>query len=504
MSTLRLLSPFRSDDLTKDRGGEKRAASRFPRKAAVFATSALLVSVFASAASATPLPGGQGGSPSQVYNCTGGNVPPGTYNSVVISGVCFMPAGNIVVRGNLDVSAGALLDAVTPGDPTTGTPVVPATVVIEGNVFVGDGGVLLFGCSPNISCPAGISYDSIRGNLIATGAQGVVLHSAAIGGNVSISGGGGGAAAETCNAQTQGAPLITNLEPWSEDTNLLYTPVYTDAEDDTIGGSLTINGLTSCWLGSLRNQVGGNATFTSNTMGDPDAMEIDENVVNGNMNCSSNSPAVQFGDSGSAPNIVGGSGTGECGFNVVPLNPAPEATAQGQGFPTGIPEHITVSTGSLRTYQGTFSDTNVASLPPVTTEAGDSIIVQLDNFVLSGAGLTGSGTYDSSQPPGASGEAFAATQYPNGSISFTAYITCIPCSFDGQSGAATVRAYGTVSANGIETGTFLVTSGGPFLIVNGTPTTISAGGLATLAGYGTFFGSGSTVRLVEHLAIAGP
>jgi hypothetical protein len=504
MNALTLLSRFHSYDLAKDGGGEKRTAAGAPRKVALFATLALLVSVLASAASATPLPGGQGGPPSQVYNCTGGNVPPGTYNSMVISGVCFMPAGNIVVRGNLDVSAGALLDAVSPGDPTTG-PVVPATVVIEGNAFVGNGGVLLFGCSPNISCanPPGISYDSIRGNLIATGAQGVVLHSAAIGGNVLISGGGGGAAAETCNSQQPSdTSPIANLEPWSEDPNFDFTPVYTDAEDDTIGGNLVVSGLTSCWLGGLRNQVGGNLSYTGNTMGDPDAMEIDNNVVNGNMICSSNSPAVQFGDSLSAPNIVGGIGIGECGLNVVVLSPAPEATAQ--GYPTGIPEHIAVSTRGLRTFQGTFSDTNVASLPPVTTESGDSIIAQLDNFALSGAGLTGSGTYNSSLPPGASGEAFLATLYPDGSTSFTAYMTCVPCSFDGQSGAATVRAYGTVSANGFTTGTFLVTSGGPVLGGPSGPTTTSTGGLGTLAGYGTFFGSGSTVRLVEHLAIAGP
>jgi hypothetical protein len=405
-----------------------------------------------------------------------------------------MPAGNIVIRGDLDVGAGALLDAVTPGDPTTGKPVVPATVLIGGNVFVRNGGVLLFGCSPNISCsdPPGISYDNIRGNIIATGAQGVVLHSASIGGSVYISGGGGGPAAETCS---NAVPNAADLAPWSEDPNLNFTPVYTDAEDDSIGGNLSVSGLTSCWLGSLRNQVGRSATFVGNTLGDPDGSEIDNNLVNGNMACSSNTPAAQFGDAGAAPNVVGGFASGECGFNVVVPNPAPEA---GQG--PGTPEHISVSTWSLKTYRGAHTGTNITSLPNVTTESGDTIVADLNNFALTGTGLTGTGTLNPGAPPGSTGEAVLATVFPNGDESFTAYDTCDTCSFDGQNGAVSIRAYGTTSPDGFTTGTFLITSGGP-LVVGPTGPGPSTGGLATLAGYGSFFGSGSTLKLIEHLRI---
>ena len=116
------------------------------------------------------------------YTCNGANggiVPEGTYGSVLITGTCYMPAGNITIRGDLDIAPGALLDAVTPGDPES-APAVPATVVVGGNVNVGPGAVLLFGCSPNISCsnPPAISYDRINGNVTAWGAQGVVVHSA--------------------------------------------------------------------------------------------------------------------------------------------------------------------------------------------------------------------------------------------------------------------------------------------------------------------------------------
>ncbi len=441
----------------------------------------LIAPVFmASGASAAPVGGGG-------YDCTGGNVPAGTYRSVIITGVCYMPAGNVVIRGDLTVAPKALLDAVTPGDPTTGTPVVPATVVVGGNVFVGSGAVLLLGCSPNISCsnPPGITFDRIGGNLIAAGAQGVVVHSASIRGSAYLFGGGGGAAAQTCNAQAPSKPVIADLKPWSEDPNLDQTPVYSDFEDVSIGGNFAVNGLTSCWLGSLRDQVGGDARFSGNTMGDPDAVEIANNLIRGNMTCWSNTPAVQFGDSAAAPNIVGRYASGECGFKVVLPNPAPEA---GQG--AGVPEHIAVSAQSLGTYHGTHSSTNVTSLPAVTTESGDTIVADLNDFALTGTGLTGSGTYNSSEPPGSSGEALLETIYPNGSKSFIAYDNC-NCSFGGKTGTATLRFYGTSSANGWTYGTFLVTSGGA-----------GNGGLSTLAGWGTFSSQpGGTWRLVEHLRI---
>ena len=155
----------------------------------------------ATAASAAPTDGGG------TYTCTGGNVPPGTYASITVTGICYTPVGTIVVRGNLTVAPGALLDAVTPGDPPS-SPVVPATVLIGGSVFVGKGAVLLLGCSLNISCssPPGISFDRIGGNLTAIGAQGVVVHSASIGGSATLLGGGGGAAAETCNSSPRVLP----------------------------------------------------------------------------------------------------------------------------------------------------------------------------------------------------------------------------------------------------------------------------------------------------------
>ena len=132
------------------------------------------------------------------YTCNGANggiIPQGTYGSMFITGTCYMPAGNITVRGDLDIAPGALLDAVTPGDPTA-APVVPATVTVGRNVNVGSER-----CPPLALSPEHLVFEPTRHylrriagvNLTGFGALGVVVHSAVISGNVSLFGGGGGA-----------------------------------------------------------------------------------------------------------------------------------------------------------------------------------------------------------------------------------------------------------------------------------------------------------------------
>jgi hypothetical protein len=428
--------------------------------------------------------------PNSAYNCTGGNISPGTYSSMIISGICYMPAGNLFIRGNLSVKPGDLLDAVTPGDPAS-SPVVPATVVIGGNVRVGNGAVLVLGCSPNISCPNGVTYDHIRGNLTAIGALGVVVHSATIGGNVSVIGGGGGAAGGPGSGGCFSVPVP---KPWSEDTGLVKsgaTPQYTDFEDNSIGGNLSVISVQTCWLGSLRNLVGGNATFRADETSDPDGMEVDNNLVARNMACSGNDPKVQFGDSNAAPNLVGRYASGECGLYVLLPNPAPEA---GEG--TGINEHIAVSTRSLGSYSGTQTvvtsgvTTNVG-----TTTSGDKLTAITGRTAdLAGGGLTGT----------ALAEQELVTTYPDGASKFTAIDTCTTaCTFDSKSGAnVQLRFYGT-TVNGRTFGIFLVVTGG-LVYDQTTSKALSLGGLATLAGWGTFTSDHEptgTLCLSEHLRI---
>ena len=127
-----------------------------------------------------------------------------------------------------------------------------------------------------------------------------MVQSAVIGGNFSLLGGGGG----TMGGVATGACFAaTPPAPWSQDTGsaVAGSPVYSDVEDNSIGGNHTIVGMSSCWLGSLRNQIGGDATFINNSMGDPDAMEIGGNLIGENLTCYANAPAPQFGE-GAAPN----------------------------------------------------------------------------------------------------------------------------------------------------------------------------------------------------------
>jgi hypothetical protein len=488
---------------------------RTGRLARIFGSAALVTGI-ATAGSAVVMSGAGaagawtgGGGGGSAYNCTGGSIPPGTYNSITVSGVCTMYVGNVVVKGNLTVKPGALLDNGAPGDPPA-TPTVAAQLYVGGNVKVGKGAVLILGCSPNSSCSGnstptpptpptgpGISSAHIRGNVTAIKAMAVVIHSSSIGGSFTDIGGGGGAAAQTCAAQDPSKPTNAALEPWSLDPALFFTPVFTDAEDSSIGGNYTIAGVSSCWLGSLRNQIRGDATFIGNQMGDPDAMEIGNNLIKEDLTCFNNNPAPQFGD-GASSDLVGGRARGQCGFNVVLPNPAPEAITNNGGTGVGVDQHFAVSTRHLKTYFGTHtqSASPVFALPPVTTSAGNVINAAIFNFTLAGKGLVGTGTFPTGGTPGQSpGETVLSTTFPNGSTTFTALDTCDKCSFAGQNGSVSLRAYGTTNKKGFSYGTFLITSNGTILPSSSSPVP----GLATLVGYGSFWGSGSTVQVIEHL-----
>lgn len=487
------------------------------RLAAALTVVVTLVTATAGVAAASGGRGHRGGRWNHnTYTCDGSTgtapltaIPPGTYGNVVVTGNCSMPLGLVVIKGNLYVNAGSLLDAVTPGDPVAGTQDVPATVLIGGNVMVGSGAVLLLGCSPNISCAPptppsttntnfGISFDTVHGSIEAFGAQAVVLHSVAIGGDVDLHGGGGGTAAEACNGQAAGSPIDTSIVPWSEDAAFDFVPVYSDFEDLTIGGNLQVSGLTSCWLGAIRNFVAGDAIFANNTFGDPDASELLNSVVGRDLGCWNDSPAPQFGDSSAAPNLVGGKAYGQCGFNVVLPNPAPEAIASEMLSGVGVNEHLAVPICSLHTYHGLRTSTLVSSVPtyPVKTSDGSEIFAELNDFTLSGNGITGTADYTGGAPGQSPGDAVLGTQYPNGWSQFIAYDGCGSCTFHGQTGSLSLRAYGTTTPGGVTSGYFLITSGGAVL---STPTS-PAPGLATLVGFGTFWGNGSgPLHLVEHL-----
>lgn len=237
------------------------------------------------------------GASSSGLTCSGtptapGLIAPGTYSSIRVVGVCLgPPSGNVVVKGDVTIVNGAVLGANYPS-MAPGSPEGDANWLITGNVRVGDRATLLLGCEPAVSC-VNTTHDVVKGNVSAEGALGVILHSTAVGGNVSYVGGGGGV---NCNP---------GFGPFA-------FGVYSDAEDDVIGGNLTVSGLRSCWFGEFRNSILGSDTVTQNRFADPDATEISNNNVVGSLACFNNTPDAQFGDSAQPPNIVVGAIRGEC------------------------------------------------------------------------------------------------------------------------------------------------------------------------------------------------
>jgi hypothetical protein len=257
----------------------------------------------------------------QPNTCTGTVASPGVLagvyrGDVVVTGVCAVDGGAAVIKGDLILARGSALNATFALNDVAGTG--RSSLTVFGNVRVGSGAVLGMGCEPNFfpcsddpNASTGgtlTGQNHVFGDVVGWQALTVIVHASTINGNLSYFGGGGGL---SCAVPTSG--ILAALQ----------SPPYFDSEDNAIGGSLTITGLQTCWMGALRNHVRGNLVNAHNTMADPDADEVLANVVRHNIACFGNSPAVQYGDSGSSPNQIRGRAFGECGFKVTQPNPAP-------------------------------------------------------------------------------------------------------------------------------------------------------------------------------------
>lgn len=210
----------------------------------------------------------------------------GHYWNLRLSGNNYVAAGtSLTVRGDLVIRRNACLDAYSTG-----------TVTVGRNVFVGPNAILGLGCAPGVDflpvpCGTTTTDDTVGGNLFAFAPQTMYLTADTIGGNLISLGGGPGAPP---------APFVN-------------FPI----KQMTIDGNAIIKGWDGGWFGFIGNTVDGSVVVANNTMSDPDANEVVTNTVDRNLICYGNDPAVQFGDSGGAPNVVSGFAFGECGFNVV-------------------------------------------------------------------------------------------------------------------------------------------------------------------------------------------
>lgn len=218
--------------------------------------------------------------------CSGGLIPPGTYNGFTVTGICGFAGGTVTINGNLTVAPGAALNDHS---------ATSATVQVTGNVLVGKGGILGLG-TYNPFAP----HDSwVGGNVIANQPLSLYLSFLTIHGNLISSGGGGGVTGQFRNFPTK---------------------------DDTVDGNLIIQGWTGGWIGVIRAHVGGNLIFSNNTsvinglvtppvpgQVDSDSSEIMTNTVGGNLICQNNTPSAQVNPAdGGLPNVVGGRKIGQC------------------------------------------------------------------------------------------------------------------------------------------------------------------------------------------------
>jgi len=225
------------------------------------------------------------------YVCTGGSIPGGSYASIRVEGFCTVDAGTVVVRSRVVVAKGAGLAAAFGG----------SHLRVGGNLRVNAHAILVLGCEASeFPCfnddqqnPTMNSGARIGGSLVVDGALASLVHLTRVGHDVVQTGGGGGV---NCNAQTA----------------LQGSPAYATYEDLTVGGSMWILGFRSCWLGLIRDTVGGSVTFSNNVVADPDGNELVSNTIGSDLVCFANSPAPQVGDSHGARNVVGNRAYGQC------------------------------------------------------------------------------------------------------------------------------------------------------------------------------------------------
>jgi hypothetical protein len=272
------------------------------------ATSAVALAPAAASASATH---------HGAYVCAGTPKAPGVLtgrhqSNVVVNGACQVNAGRAFVGGDLTLRPGAVLIAAFGLHDRTGNG--SSSLTVAGDLRVRAGAAMVLGCDPssfpclddpNQNAPTLSSHDRVFGNLRSWQALGVVVHNVSVGGNVRQRGGGGGV---TCNPSGIFAQF--------------GSPVYSTYEDSSVGGNIRVSGVKSCWMGLIRLHVRGNMGVRNNQLADPDAIEINDNHIAGDLACRGNSMVWDSGDLTEnlfprrpQPNTVGGERHGQCVLN---------------------------------------------------------------------------------------------------------------------------------------------------------------------------------------------
>jgi hypothetical protein len=260
------------------------------------------------------------------YTCSGGSIPAGNYNKLTVTGVCMVDLGTVNVGENVDIKPGAELVVAFTGDNPAGY-----NLIVGDNINVGLGAVLILGCEteafpcmtqggapvplkPSLLHPTRTgalqveigpnAFAFVGGSLNAKNALAVVVHNSRFGQDVSLNGGGGGP--QDCAPTPPPAPIKL-------DTQLILPgDAYMDVEDSWIGHNANVQNLNTCWSGFIRNFVGNDVNWNTNTTSDTDGNEIGWNWIGDNLNCKNNVPPPHYAPDLTIGNLVMDHATGQC------------------------------------------------------------------------------------------------------------------------------------------------------------------------------------------------
>jgi hypothetical protein len=258
----------------------------------------ILGSLAVAAALALPTGSAMAAAPGPMpYTCTGGDIPSGNYASITVTGFCGVASDAVItVVGNVNVAAGAMLDAQS----------APSTITVGKSVTAGQNSIMGLGCQPFLvingrpitstghpcqNDPTGHSVILVKGNLATTNASLVLLNGITVNGNVALDG----------NGSRDLPPGIP--DDWS-------------IKNNTVGGNLSVSDIAADWLGVMRNHAGKNITVTNITADDPGDPGVEVFVVGNNasrnLNCSGLVPGVSGGFNPTVHNVAGRQVTGQC------------------------------------------------------------------------------------------------------------------------------------------------------------------------------------------------
>jgi hypothetical protein len=247
------------------------------RRRAITATVAGLAGLVMMASQATALaaPTGGGGFFGQVV-CGAGPILPGTYISVIVTGVCYLSdEGTVVINGDLRVAHDAVLNTLGGG-----------TLIVDGNFFSGTNSVTDMG-GPG---------DLVAGDVYSDNPYEMLWDGVTVGGWYYIVGENGYSDNTSC-----AAPGYSGY------------PATISFSHGTIGGYLTYTGNRSCSMAVFDSHIGGSASFYGNRTSPAKAgsFMVGGNTIGAKLNCGKNSQKPVLGK-GNKKNVVKFGARGQC------------------------------------------------------------------------------------------------------------------------------------------------------------------------------------------------